>query len=304
VCITPENEGRPRQFLKSLEACISTETFYNSTIMDLEKRRSPFPRISWKWVLMVGIGLLLFGWLLNTPAGLLGKADAVGYAVCHRIDVRSFHVDGRQMPLCARCTGMYLGAMLGLVYLSITARRLTGLPPWKVMVVFGFFVAAFGIDGVNSYLHFFPGFEGLYEPQNWLRLVTGTGLGIAISSLLYPAFNQSAWKDWDDRRVFADFRSLGVLLILAALLDLLVISEFWPVLYVLALISAAGVLVLLTLVYSMVFLMLLRKENSYERIQQMLVPLAAGFLMAMLQIAALDVVRYWLTGTWSGFTFG
>lgn len=260
--------------------------------------------MSWKWVLLFGIGLLLFGWLLNTPAGLLGKADAVGYAVCHRIDVRSFDIHGRQMPLCARCTGMYLGAMLGLIYLSITARRWTGLPPWKVMIVFSFFVAAFGIDGVNSYLHFFPGFTGLYEPQNWLRLVTGTGLGITISALLYPAFNQSAWKDWDDRRVFADFRSLGVLLILAVLLDLLVISEFWPVLYVLALLSAAGVLILLTMVYSMVFLMLLRKENSFERIHQMLVPLAAGFLMAMLQIAALDVVRYWLTGTWSGFIFG
>ena len=260
--------------------------------------------MSWKWVLLFGIGLLLFGWLLNTPAGLLGKADAVGYAVCHRIDVRSFHILGRQMPLCARCTGMYLGAMLGLIYLSITARRWTGLPPWKVMIVFGIFVAAFGIDGINSYLHFFPGFTGLYEPQNWLRLVTGTGLGIAISALLYPAFNQSAWKDWDDRRVLSNVRSLGVLLILAALLDLLVISEFWPVLYVLALLSAAGVLILLTMVYSMVFLMLLRKENSFERIQQMVVPLAAGFLMAMLQIAALDVVRYWLTGTWSGFIFG
>jgi uncharacterized membrane protein len=272
--------------------------------MDFKKRRLPIPRSSWKWVLLFAIGLLLFGWLLNTPAGLLGKADAVGYAVCHRIEERSFHVHGRQMPLCARCTGMYLGAMLGLVYLSITTPRRTGLPPWKVMILFGFFVAAFGIDGVNSYLHFFPGFKGLYEPQNWLRLVTGTGIGIAISALLYPAFNQSAWKDWDERKVFADFRSLGVLLVLAVILDLVVISEFWPVMVILALISAAGVLVLLIMVYSMVFLMLLRKENTFERLRQMFIPLAAGFLMAMLQIAALDVVRYWLTGTWSGFNFG
>jgi hypothetical protein len=36
----------------------------------------------------------------------------------------------------------------------------------------------------------------------------------------------------------------------------------------------------------------------------MFIPLGAGFLMAMLQIAALDLVRYWLTGTWSGFNFG
>jgi hypothetical protein len=172
------------------------------------------------------------------------------------------------------------------------------------MIIFGFFVIAFGIDGVNSYLHFFPGFKGLYEPQNWLRLVTGTGIGIALSSLLFPAFNQSAWKERDERKVFDDFRSLGILLILAAVLDLLVVSEFWPVMYILALISSAGVLVLLIMVYSMVFLMLLRKENAYERFQQMFTPLAAGFLMAMLQIATLDLIRFWLTGTWSGFNFG
>jgi hypothetical protein len=129
-------------------------------------------------------------------------------------------------------------------------------------------------------------------------------LGIAIAALLYPAFNQSAWKDWDERKAISGFGSFGVLLILAALLDMIILSNFLPALYILSLVSAAGVFVLLTMVYSMVFLMLLRKENYYERIQQMFIPLGAGFLMAMLQIAALDLVRYWLTGTWSGFNFG
>lgn len=272
--------------------------------MDSVKQPLPTPSIFWKWVLFLAVGLLFVGWLLTTPVGILGKADAVGYAVCHRIDGRSFHFLGRQMPLCARCTGMYLGAMLGLVFQSVTARKRTGLPSWRVIIFLGLLVAAFGIDGVNSYLHFFPGFKGLYEPQNWLRLLTGTGMGIGISALLFPAFNQSAWKDWDERQAIPGFRSLGLLLILAIVLDLVVLSEFWPALYVLALISAGGVLVLLTMVYAMVFLMLLRKENQFERINQMLVPLAAGFLMAMLQISALDVVRYWLTRTWSGFNFG
>ena len=43
-----------------------------------------------KTLVLVTVGLLFIGWLANTPAGLLGKADAIGYAVCHRIDVRSF----------------------------------------------------------------------------------------------------------------------------------------------------------------------------------------------------------------------
>jgi uncharacterized membrane protein len=286
------------------KTCFFEERLYNSGIMDLAKRGVQIPKFTWKWGLLLAVILLLGGWLINTPAGILGKADAIGYAVCHQIDGRSFHLLGRRMPLCARCTGMYLGAMLGLAFQSLTARRRTGLPPWRVMVFLGLLVAAFGIDGVNSYLHFFPGFRGLYEPQNWLRLLTGTGMGIGVSALLYPAFNQSAWKDWDERRAIPGFRALGVLIGLAVLMDLVVLTEFWPVLYFFALVSAAGALVMLVMVYTMVFLMILRKENLAERISQLSVYLTAGFFIALMQIAALDFVRYWITGSWSGFNLG
>ncbi len=147
-----------------------------------------------KGLIFIVVGLLLVGWLLNTPAGLLGKADAIGYAVCHRIDVRSFHLGERQMPLCARCTGMYLGAMLGLVFQALTGKRRAGMPPWRVIVFLGALVLAFGVDGVNSYLHLFPGAPALYEPSNLLRLLTGTGMGLVIALVLYPAFNQAVWQ--------------------------------------------------------------------------------------------------------------
>ena len=42
--------------------------------------------LSIKGLVLLAVGLLFVGWLLNTPGGLLGKADAIGYAVCHRID--------------------------------------------------------------------------------------------------------------------------------------------------------------------------------------------------------------------------
>lgn len=286
------------------KTCFFAERLYNSGIMDLVKRIVQIPKLTWRWVFFLAVLLLLFGWLLNTPAGVLGKADAIGYAVCHQIDGRSFHLLGRQMPLCARCTGMYLGAMLGLVFQSLTARRRTGLPPGRVMIILGLLVIAFAVDGINSYFHLFPGFQGLYEPQNWLRLLTGTGMGIGVAALLFPAFNQSAWKDWDERRAISGSRSLGVLLVLAVLVDLVVLTEFWPALYFFALVSAAGALVMLVMVYTMLFLMILKKENRAERISQLSVYLTAGFFMALMQIAALDLVRFWLTGSWSGFILG
>jgi uncharacterized membrane protein len=243
--------------------------------------------------------------LYFTPSGLLGKADAIGYAVCHRIDVRSFHLGVRQIPVCARCTGQYLGAMLGLAYLVIFRPRRTSRPSWMIIAILVAGALAYGVDGLNSYIHLIPGLSRfyLYEPDNTLRLITGTYLGLGISTMIFPAFNQTIWKKWDSRPVFEGFRDFGVLLFLSAVLDLLVLTENPIVLYPLALISAAGVIILLTMIYSMVVVMILGIENHFERISQFLYPLIAGFLVALLQIAALDYFRHLLTGTWGGFPF-
>ena len=259
---------------------------------------------NWRWLAIISVGLLLIGWLLNTPPGLLGKADAIGYAVCHRIDLRSFHLGDRQLPLCVRCSGMYLGAMLGLVYQALTRPRAGGFPQRSVWVVYGLFVLAFAVDGLNSYLHLFPGFTGLYEPQNWLRLLTGTGMGLVVAGVLYPAFNQTVWQDWKNIPSLSGLPSLGVLVLLALLLDGLVLTGNPLLLYPLALISAAGVLVILTMVYSMLWLMALKRENCYENVVQLGWVLVGGFGTGLLQIAVLDFVRYFFTGTWGGFHLG
>jgi hypothetical protein len=70
------------------------------------------------------------------------------------------------------------------------------------------------------------------------------------------------------------------------------------------LISAFGVLVLLTMVYTMAWLMVLRLENRYTRLYELLLPLAGGFAMGLIQIGVLDLGRFLLTGTWDGFHIG
>ncbi|MBN1147584.1 MAG: DUF2085 domain-containing protein [Anaerolineales bacterium] len=257
-----------------------------------------------KGLVILAVGLLLVGWLLNTPAGLLGKTDAIGYAVCHRIDARTFHLGGRPMPLCARCSGMYLGAMLGLSYQAIFSRRRAGMPHWSVWAAFALMAGGFGVDGINSYLHLFPGAPSLYEPQNWLRLLAGTGMGLVMAGALFPSFNQTVWANWESAPAIGNLRSLGLLILLALALDGIVLTENPIILYPLALVSAAGVIVLLTMVYSMVWLMILRAENRFLRLNQLVFPLLAGFGTALTQIILLDLVRFYFTGTWDGFHLG
>ncbi len=256
----------------------------------------------------VAVAVLLVFWMVVTPAGLLGKADAVGYAVCHRIDARSFHLGERSLPLCARCSGMYLGALLGLVYQAWRGRRLGmrlgGFPPGRVWIIWGLFLLAFGLDGINSYLHLFPGAPGAYEPQNWLRLLTGTGMGLALAGVVYPSFQQTAWRDWRDRPAIGGLKEMAVLVGLGLLLDGIVLTENPLVLFPLALLSSFTVVAILTMVYTLIWMMLLHQENRSLRLAQLALPLLGGFGFALLQVAVLDLIRYALTGTWDGFHLG
>jgi len=261
-------------------------------------RRSWLPRLL---LILLAIGVLLV-WLIYTPHGLLGKADAVGYAVCHQIDLRSFHLGDRALPLCARCTGMYLGSSMAFLFLVARGRVLAGQFPRRwILAVFCVLAAAFAIDGLNSYMAFFPGAPHLYAPNNTLRLLTGTGLGLGIGVMVVPGFNQAVWTRVDGSRSLESWADLALLLLAALGVDLLVLTQNPLVLYPLALASSLGVVLLLTIVYTMLALLLSGRENQVAHPRQLLIPALVGFVLAMLQIAGLDVIRYALTGTWSGF---
>ena len=49
-------------------------------------------------------------------------AYLIGGVVCHQRPERSFHPGGVQMPVCARCFGLYLGAGLGVLAAGVRRR--------------------------------------------------------------------------------------------------------------------------------------------------------------------------------------
>lgn len=260
---------------------------------------------SWRVVLpRVGLVALFLGvltaWLVLTPSGLLGKADAIGYAVCHRIAVRSFFLGDRQLPLCARCSGTFLGALTGLVFQMRLGKRAL-LPPRAIGLVFVVPALAFVLDGVNSFLGFFSPTLPLYPPQNVLRLATGSGLGAGVAAFLYPLLNQVLWAEPLNRPALESWRQVGGLLGWVALVALALYSGNPLFMYPLAVLSALGVWILLGVCYTLLWVIALRREGSLTSWQQALWYFLAGFLTALIQIALVDWLRYHLTGTWEGF---
>lgn len=264
-----------------------------------------------RWLVPIAALIAFSVWFYITPPGLLGKADGIGYAICHRIDERSFQIGDRQLPLCARCTGEFYAAAISLLFFAIVSPKKMGMPGWKLGVPLILFLAAFGIDGTNSYLYLLKttaagaldNIPNLYIPNNTLRLFTGSGMGIALASILYPAFNQSVWKDAVAERAL-DWKKLGILIGIIALLDLAVLGENNIVLYPVAILSVLGVLALLIIVFSIVWIMLMRQENMFTSLKEMWMPFLAGTTLAFLMLAAIDLLRLRLTGTWGGFPLG
>jgi uncharacterized membrane protein len=264
-----------------------------------------------RWFVPLAAILALSVWFSIAPPGILGKADAIGYAICHRIDERSFHLHDRQLPLCARCTGEFYAAGISLLFFGIVSPKRSGMPGWKLGAPLVFFFLAFGLDGVNSYLYLLKqtsqgaldNIPNLYIPNNTLRLFTGSGMGIALASILFPAFNQTAWKQPDPSRAL-DWKKLGTLTAIILLINLLVLTEHATILYPIAILSVLGVLALLVIVFSMAWVLIMREENAFDSMKQMWMPFLAGTTLALLMITAIDLLRFRLTGTWGGFPLG
>jgi len=264
-----------------------------------------------RWFIPIATLLAFAAWFTIAPPGLLGKADAIGYAICHRIDERSFQIGDRQLPLCARCTGEFNAAAISLIFFAIVSGKRSGMPGWKLGAPLILFFLAFGIDGSNSYLYLLKQSSGgaldnipnLYIPNNTLRLITGSGMGIALASILFPAFNQTVWQSLNPERAL-DWKKLGALIGIIALIDLLILTDSPLILYPIAILSVLGVLVLLILVFSMAWLLVMRQENAFTHLREMWMPFLAGTTLAFLMITVIDLLRLRLTGTWGGFPLG
>lgn len=245
-----------------------------------------------RWGIVLLSLVIAAGALLTPPRSLLGKCDLVGYALCHRIPSHSFHVAGRQLPLCARCTGTYLGALWGLFFIGVTRRRRASqLPPAPILgLLVGFFFLQ-AVDGLNSYLTLFPNFPHLYEPHNLLRFATGALNGLTISALLFPLFNSALWRASDPHPSIQGWGEMGVMLIGVGGLMVLVSTRSPVLLYPLAVGSMLAVLLVLTLVNTTIVVMATGREGQAESWAQTWLPLLSGLDLNVLEMGGLILLR-------------
>ena len=261
-----------------------------------------------KWLVPIAAIIALSGWIYIAPPGLMGKLDAIGYAVCHRLSSHSLFVNGIQFPLCARCTGEFNAAAIALIFEGFISRKKSKLPNRGIIAVLILFFLAFAIDGSNSYLALlkqsygspFVKIPNLYITNNVTRVFTGSGMGIAMASVLYPMYNQTIWRVPEDKPAL-EWLQFGLLVGIVFLFDLGALSNLDPALYFIAILSTLGVLALLTMVFSIVWVMIMKQDNAFDHLGQLWLPAVAGLTLAFILIIGIDLFRFNLTHTWTGF---
>ncbi len=270
-----------------------------AALVSPDSERHPAPAESalsarrWLNRLLVALALAVIFVMLLLPHGeVMERLDHLGRAVCGQLVEHSFFCGQRRLPLCARCTGTYLGVLVTYVMLGIMGRgRANELPPLRILLVLFLFIALWGLDGLNSYFTLLTGSPLLYEPSNLLRLISGLLQGLALMVIVRPIVAFTLWAQSRDEQVVRGYGELGLLMAALAVVGIVAQSEAGWLYYPLALSSVGGELLILSLVNTLIATVLLRREGTAANWRQATPLWLLGLAAALVEVNLINLGR-------------
>lgn len=243
-------------------------------------------------VVMTALGISL-NWLHLTPGGCYEKGMAIGSSVCHQISSHSYVLEDVQFPICARCTGLYMGCFIALIY-YMTQGKKSGLPSRIFLLLLLIFATAWGVDGLNSFISEYIERPFLWTTTNTTRLITGFGMGLVLSTALMTLFNLTIWKEPQKKPLLYSVTQLGGYFLTAIGLAFLLHSGNLAIFKTLSSLTVITIIVVISMLYSIFWVIVTRKDSTFENLYALILYLTAGFASAMLQITLMTNLRGWL----------
>ena len=113
--------------------------------------------------------------------------SAVGAVICHQIPERSFFWQGHQLPVCARCTGLYVSGVVGvLAWLGVKTargwRRIKVDPRAALRVI--------AVAAIPTLVTFATGVIGLWDGSNVTRALLAIPVGASAGAAVAAVFTK------------------------------------------------------------------------------------------------------------------
>ncbi len=223
------------------------------------------------------------------------KAHAAMHGLCAQTPSHTFYFDGRPLPFDGRMTGIYSGVLASfLILISLGRHRAAGLPSIGAGLVLFIFLGAMAADGFNSLLTDL-GMWHPYTPSNELRLLTGWMAGVGIGTIMVMLAGMTLWRSPRMRmRVLPAWWWPCLLILPIVPVRLLIESGSTLVYYPISMLLMGSAVIAFTTLVLCTLLMLLNRENEYERFSQARGLAAVSMLIAIAIIVAIGGGRFWL----------
>jgi uncharacterized membrane protein len=119
------------------------------------------------------------------PSSIATLMYAAGGVICHQLPERSFHLAGFQLPVCARCLGIYAGAAAA-ASIHVLGVFVAGSARWRLLSP----AAArrvFVVSALPTLVTVALEWAGVWAGTNVVRAIAGVALGIGGALVVMSA---------------------------------------------------------------------------------------------------------------------
>ncbi|NJP04749.1 MAG: DUF2085 domain-containing protein [Chloroflexaceae bacterium] len=250
----------------------------------------------WRYAFLGTLLVLTFALLFTPGLSVEEKMILTVQGICAQ--EHNIILGGIQLPICARCSGIYISTIITVIYAWTIGRGRAGrLPKWSISATLAAFVVLMAIDGFNSFFNQVH-LPTAYEPTNELRVLTGLGMGVGMGVVMLMMLNMSLRADVDaDMPILGNWREFITLLLITFLVMVAIFGNVdlfglfaWPF----AIMGFLGIIGVMFCVCLLLVAMMLNYENRITRFADLARPATLALIPTLLIIGALSLFRFWL----------
>lgn len=213
----------------------------------------------------------------------------IGSGVCHQKIGLSFFSEEIYLPLCSRCTGIYAGFLLSVLFILIIERKIKASPPSNRQLIF--VITVLMLMGVDVALTTYS----VIEPNNYIRFITGFLTGWSLSLIFIPLLNMAMLRRALKKTYLQKKKNLVFWLSACILFGALFIFSYREAIIFWSVFTIIGTIVFYTFVLLIIIFLSIKKiSNEISSIKIFIPVFLGGMLFSTFLISGIAVVRNYL----------